>query len=142
VKTQSSILIKRVLLICFVVFFFTMIYLGTTGRVQGRLGTFRKEAKIQIETELQEVCSVLVRTSVARCSAVTWQGKHRWFGRVLLEASSSRPSAGEFAKIISQLGWVAVGASAGVAEYRRENMELTFYAVDNLVQEFAVTANR
>lgn len=126
----------------FLIFFVLMVYLSTTGLRQERLGTFREDAKAQIDAALREVCSGLAAAAVGKCGVVSWGGKHRWFGRILLEASPSRPGAAAFAKVIAEQGWSSAGSSAGVAEYRRQGMELSFYVVGDEVQELTITTER
>jgi hypothetical protein len=133
---------KAIALVCFLIFFVSMVYLSTTSLRQERLGTFREDAKAQIAAAVRQVCSGLVNATVGSCGAVSWGGKHRWFGRTVLEASPSRPSATAFAKLISDLGWSSASASAGVVEYRRQDLELSFYVVGDVVQEFTITTNR
>jgi hypothetical protein len=133
---------KVIALAGFLIFFVSMVYLSTTGLRQERLGTFREDAKAQIDAAVRQVCSGLVDAVAGSCGTVSWGGKHRWFGRIVLEASSSQPSATAFAKVISDLGWSSAGASAGVVEYGRQDLKLSFYVVGDVVEEFTITTNR
>lgn len=139
---NTVVIAKKIALGGFMIFFLVMVYLSTTERRQEQLGTFRQDARMQIDSALREVCLVLAKASAGRCSEVSWGGKHRWFGRVLLETSSTRPTADAFTAVVKELGWSLVGTSAGVTEFGRENLELSFYAVGNAVHEFTVTTNR
>jgi hypothetical protein len=133
---------KKIALASFMIFFLVMLYLSTTERRKERLGTFREDAKTQIGVALREVCVNLAKASAGRCGEVSWGGKHRWFGRVLLKTSSIRPTAEGFTTVVKELGWSLVGTSAGVTEFGGEDLELSFYAVEGTVQGFTVTTNR
>lgn len=122
--------------------FVVAVYQTATGYNKERLGTFRDEAKAQIEVALGEVCAGLSAAAIGRCGAIEWRGKHRWFGRVMLEGAPMRPSAAAVEQIVTRLGWSFAQSSAGVVEYRRPGMELGYYVVGEAVQEMTITTDR
>lgn len=69
----------------FLIFFVLMVYLSTTGLRQERLGTFREDAKAQIDA-LREVCSTSHRGPLA--NAVSSRGAASTGGSA---ASCSKP---------------------------------------------------
>jgi hypothetical protein len=60
----------------------------------------------------------------------------------LLETSSIRPTADALTTVVKGLGWNLVGTFAGVTEFGREDLELSFYATGGTIQELTITTSR
>jgi hypothetical protein len=134
-------LMKSVGCVCFLVFFVMMVYLSSTGRNVERFGTFSDAAKVQIDLAFKDVCTGL--GDVAKCASVSWGGKHKWFGRMTFEVLPSRPSTSHLIKVVEGMGWSSAGpSSAGVSEYFREELEISFYSVNGVIQEMTITTKR
>jgi hypothetical protein len=133
---------KKAAFAVFAVLFASSFYVSTTDIGRARLGTFREEAKAQIVTVVGELCAQLRETDAGKCGAIVWRGKHRWFGRVTLDAGVGQPSGIAFVKVVEKLGWISAGSSAGVVEYTRTGLELSFFVLNDRVLEFTVTTDR
>ncbi|WP_431103085.1 hypothetical protein [Roseateles noduli] len=112
---------------------------GMSIRNREALGTFRPEAKAQIEQTLATACEASERQRVARCGELAWHGKHRWFGKIELQGFNGPPERSDVERMLGELGWTHATTSGDAVSFERGDMELSIYAPRDGVRTFIAT---
>ncbi|MDH0865907.1 hypothetical protein [Mitsuaria sp. GD03876] len=93
---------------------------------------------MKISHELDSLCDELQRRDVGRCGAVSWQGKHRWFGKVDLAGRFGPPPQTRVEAVIAELGW-APAENGDANTFEHAGMRLSLYLHVGSVHAIHVT---